>query len=283
MLQPTLTALTDHLPRAQLREATERLSLRYRHYEKPYLRDKLDYFAYLITRLPATLAAIEAVFKEIPDNAITSFLDLGAGPGTGYLAAQKRFPLLKQATLLETDPEFIAIGKQLIADPVDWQQTHLPSTLLPHDVVLMSYSLGEIPESEQIVSDAFAACQQFLVLIEPGTPEGYARIITARKQLLALGAFMVAPCPNYLPCPMTGNDWCHFPARVERSSLHRQLKSGTLGFEDEKFSYLIVAKEKVHVQFTLCKAGVIEQKIVSKKDNDLYKKCRKLDWGDVLD
>jgi ribosomal protein RSM22 (predicted rRNA methylase) len=264
-----------------LRQAAEEISQRYRLGEKPYLTRKEHYLAYLITRYPATLAAISQVFKTVKNFSIESILDLGAGPGTGWVAAQNYFPMLKQATLLETDPEFIALGQQNTDERVTWQEAHLPCTLTPHDLVLMSYSLNEMPDPEEIIHLAFAATKKLLVIIEPGTPEGYARIIKIRTQLLDIGAHIVAPCPNALPCPMQSNDWCHFPARVERSAQHRQLKGGTLGYEDEKFSYLIVSKEKVetpcarlvaptamhggHVQLTLCTQGHIEKKTVSKK------------------
>jgi len=33
-----------------------------------------------------------------------------------------------------------------------------------------------------------------------------------------------------------------FPSDVQRHSQHRQLKGGELGYEDEKFSYLVAAK-----------------------------------------
>ncbi len=298
-MQNQIELLSQGIPVKMLQQAFEELSARYRAKEKPYLTSHTHYLAYLITRMPATNAALSQVFKQAHNFDPLSLLDLGAGPGTGYLAAKTYFPNLSQATLVEADAKFIALGKQLITDSVLWQHTALPCPLKPHDLVLLSYSLNEMKDPAQIVKTAWQATQQLLVIIEPGTPEGYQRIIEMRTMLLSLGAHMVAPCPNALPCPMQESNWCHFPARLSRSKLHKQLKGGDLGYEDEKFSYLIVSKTAYdtprarivaplgmhtgHVQLTLCSEGELKSCTVSQKDKLLYKKCRKAEWGDSLE
>jgi len=135
-----------------------------------------------------------------------------------------------------------------------------------------------------------------LVVIEPGTMKGSAHIRAVRQQLLDLGGQLIAPCPHKLACP---SDWCHFAARVERTRLHRQIKGGALGYEDEKFSYVIAAKEGAfacenrvvrhpikgsgHVKLTLCtQDGKWEERIVSKKHGPLYRQARDADWGDSI-
>ncbi|HLF66282.1 MAG TPA: small ribosomal subunit Rsm22 family protein [Gammaproteobacteria bacterium] len=293
-----IEALAKDIPVTMLQQAAAELSARYRANEMPYLTTHTHYLAYLITRMPATYAALCAVFKQAGQCNPRSMLDLGAGPGTGYFAAKAYFPDLAQVTLLEADPKFIRLGQQLITDSVLWQQASLPCQLVPHDLVLLSYSLNEMTDPAQIVQAAWQATQQLLVIIEPGTPHGYQRIIAMRDLLLSMDAHIIAPCPNALPCPMQAGNWCHFPARLSRSKLHRQLKGGELGFEDEKFSYLIVAKEahpianarivapkqthKGHLQLTLCMEGELKSCTVSQKDKALYKKCRKVDWGDSV-
>jgi ribosomal protein RSM22 (predicted rRNA methylase) len=116
-----------------------------------------------------------------------------------------------------------------------------------------------------------------------------------REELLAAGAHMAAPCPAEMPCPLTVPDWCHFAARVERSSLHRRLKEGALGYEDEKYSYVALTRQAVHmaasrvlrrpvhhpglIELQLCTPGGVAARRVSKRDRDAFRAARKAEWG----
>ncbi|WP_228984764.1 small ribosomal subunit Rsm22 family protein, partial [Streptomyces sp. DH12] len=120
-------------------------------------------------------------------------------------------------------------------------------SLAPADLVTVSYVLNELtaPDRAALV-DAAADAAQAVVIVEPGTPDGYARVIEARDRLIAAGFHVAAPCPHSAACPIVpGTDWCHFSARVSRSSLHRQIKGGTLAYEDEKFSYVAATRRPV--------------------------------------
>ena len=271
--------------------------------------------AYLAVRVPATYAANLHVFSEIhqlaPEASISTILDLGAGPGTTLHAASQVFPSIRQATLVEVDASLIALGKRLgressrvVIRDANWIQADIraESTWEPHDLVVISYALGELPQSvaEKVALQAWASANEFLAIIEPGTVRGFGYIHAARALLIAAGAHLVAPCPHMMDCPMAvAGDWCHFAARVERTSLHRQLKGGLLGHEDEKFSYVVVGREPVatpktrivrhpqklsgHVKLLLCTEHGLEGRTITKSQKEQYREARKAEWGDGWD
>ena len=190
-----------------------------------------------------------------------------------------------------------------VIQQAQWLQQDLRSGLAceKHDLVVISYTLGELPQAaaEAVLNKAWKCAGKFLVVVEPGTRRGFAAINTVRSALIASEATILAPCPHHFTCPMAAaGDWCHFSQRVERTSQHRQLKGGALGYEDEKFSYLVAAKNNSpsagarivrhpgkhsgHVQLVLCTPeGKIENRTITRSSKDVYKRARKAEWGDV--
>ena len=262
---------------------------------EPLTDDEIE--AYFIARMPATFAATTAVLKEVCQRIscqITHFLDLGAGLGTGFTAAKEIFPQIEKATLIEKNPKMISRGKQCI--DAEWVEGDFSKIALPKaDLVLFSYSFGELTEAIQIeaLEKAWKSAS-VLVMVEPGTPKGFSHILKARSHLIEQGGYMIAPCPYKGPCPMAQKgDWCHFSVRLERTREHRHLKEAELGWEDEKFSYIAMgkdparpAKERIlrhpqkrsgHVILELCPGGT---KTISRKQKELYKWARKAKWGD---
>ena len=253
--------------------------------------------AYLVTRMPATYAAAHAVLREAtkPLGAIGSILDVGAGTGAASLAARTYFPDAA-ITLLEKDPSFTAAARQWLPDAtVLASDIARVATLPPHDLVIAAYSLGEF--GAQFAAALWKAACVALVLIEPGTPRGFALLRKVRSDLLAAGARMIAPCPVETACPLVDPDWCHFAARVERSSLHRRVKGGELGHEDEKFSYVALAREPVDlpaariirhprhnpglIEIETCTNAGLRSERISKRDRERFRAARKAAWGDA--
>jgi ribosomal protein RSM22 (predicted rRNA methylase) len=314
-LQDAIQRETDKVDRRKLALATAQLTEHYKaaDFSTPAVATEAHRAAYLAVRFPATYAAICRVFAEIklraPECGITSLLDLGSGPGTALFAAAEQFPQLQQATLIESDAAWIAVGQRLaeqsestVVQQAQWLEQDLRSGLScdKHDLVVISYTLGELPQAaaEAVLNKAWKCAGKFLVLIEPGTRRGFAAINAMRSALLTNAATIVAPCSHHFACPMAAaGDWCHFSQRVERTSQHRQLKGGALGYEDEKFSYLIAAtnnlpsatarivrhpgKHSGHVKLVLCTTeGKIENRTITRSSKEAYKHARKAEWGD---
>ena len=107
--------------------------------------------------------------------------------------------------------------------------------------------IGEIDDAERsaLTELMWAKTRDTLLIVEPGTPAGYARILALRAQLIASGAHVAAPCPHDGTCPLTAPDWCHFTQRLPRSRAHKQLKGAELPFEDEKFTYVALTRAPV--------------------------------------
>lgn len=270
--------------------------------------------AYALVRSPATFAAAREVFKRIriaaPDFAPKTLLDVGAGIGTSTWAAAEAFPSLQAASLVEHAPEMLRLGKAVAHEasvPLlrDAQWLLGDVGRLPHDdyeMAIASYVLGEIPlDRRASAMDRWWDQAETLVVIEPGTPEGFERIIEVRESLRRAGASLLAPCPHERLCPMAGRDWCHFSVRLQRTRIHRAVKGGALGFEDEKFSYVVASKSKQrvdpsggrivrhpmirsgHKTFEVCTPdGEIEKETISRRQGEMYKAARRLGWGDEL-
>jgi ribosomal protein RSM22 (predicted rRNA methylase) len=315
-LQDAIQRETEKVDHRKLAQATAQLTEHYKaaDFSRPAVATEAHRAAYLAVRMPATYAAISRVFAEIkllaPQDEITSLLDLGAGPGTALFAAAQQFPQLRQATLIESDASWIAVGKRLAeqsdfasVEQTQWVQQDLRSGLAceEHDLVVISYTLGELPQAaaEAVLNKAWKCAGKFLVVVEPGTRRGFAAINTLRSALIAGAATILAPCPHHFTCPMAAaGDWCHFSQRMERTSQHRRLKGGALGYEDEKFSYLVAAKNNPpftgarivrhpgkhsgHVKLALCTPqGNIENRTVTRSSKEAYKRARKADWSDA--
>ena len=288
---------------------------------------RIQGLAYVAARLPATMAVQNHVFAQLSTRAcagINTLLDIGSGPGTAAWTALAAFPNLTGITLIEHNNIFLGICRGLTAGHPLQDNLHLQHTPFPNlaagthkpraDCVLLSYMLNEQPAAKRmkVIQAAWDATSQFLIVIEPGTPTGFMNIRTARQALIDQGGHCIAPCLHNETCPMSASDWCHFSARVPRDRQHKAVKSGTLDYEDEKYSYLIMGKtshaptdlmtdhgiddpitpqgrlvkkprlRKGHVIMSLCTASGLVEKVVSKSDKELYKRVKKKSWGDVV-
>ncbi|PPK70899.1 small ribosomal subunit Rsm22 family protein [Actinokineospora auranticolor] len=306
-------ALADEVsgfPPARLGEVVRGLIERYRTGVDPrsvVLDSEVAAVAYAAYRMPATHAALGAVFDVVsglaPGFEPASMVDVGGGTGAAVWAALAAWGSLREVTVIDQSAQALALGKRLAGRGglrgVQWRRAGI-GEVPPADVVTMSYVLNELTERAR--ADAVAALARaggLVVVVEPGTPAGYERVLAARDVLVAAGLRVVAPCPHSGACPIpTGQDWCHFTARLNRSAVHRKIKDATLGFEDEKFSYVAAAradwapapgrvvrhpvKRKGLVSLRVCGAdGALADVTVTKRTPESYRDARDVAWGDA--
>ena len=318
-LPPLLRRAVDRtlsgMPLNELAATAAVLSQRYREEPrggKTHVAGDRDALAYLAVRLPATYAAVRASFAAVaearPDFAPKTALDIGAGPGTALWAAADCWPALADALLVEASPVFRAFGEQLTAEMQQPHTTWRTSDVAldeingePRDLVTLAYVLNELaPEDRpRLVEGLWRLTTDTLVIVEPGTPAGWQRILAARRQLIEGGAHVIAPCPHANVCPLRPPDWCHFARRVARSRLHRQAKSADVPWEDEKFSYVAVSREAAtvagarviarprkasgRVTLKLCRPdGSAGDQLFSRRDGAQFKRASRSDWGSSL-
>lgn len=313
-LRQGVDALLEGTPLSALKDAGKALSGRYRAEVRDgrlHMANDMAVRAYLAQRLPATYAAVRAAIEAVeiarPDFLPKTLLDVGAGPGTVLWATADAWPALDRVVLLEASGPVRTVGQRLASGlPIrcDWlagDATIFPPDIQPADLVAIAYVLDELPPASlpKLIDRLWALSADTLLVVEPGTPAGWRRILEARARLIAAGAHILAPCPHAAACPLAAPDWCHFSRRVARSRLHRLSKDADVPWEDEKFIYLAASRQPAaassvrvlapprtgsgKVALKLCQPdGSVAERLFTKRDGDAFKAARRVDWGDQL-
>ncbi|TAI60625.1 small ribosomal subunit Rsm22 family protein [Bradyrhizobium sp. Leo170] len=274
------------------------------------IKSETDALAYALARMPATYAAVAASLNALveirPDFAPTSLLDIGAGPGTASWAAAQAFSSLQRFVLLDANASLRALALELAGTRLREANYELgPARKLladaeRADLVVASYMIGEIDEAERtaLARLMWEKTGEALVIVEPGTPAGYARIIALRAQLIAAGAHVAAPCPHDAECPLEAPDWCHFSQRLARSRAHMQVKGAEVPFEDERFAYVALTRTpiashpsrvlaqpvvgKAEVTAKLCTPSGLSIAKIPRRAKADYARARRWRWGDAV-
>lgn len=310
-LKAALDAKLEGLPRHDIAARAAQISKTYRDGgNSRIIASPADALAYALVRMPATYAALTACLNALlemrPDFAPQSLLDVGAGPGTASWVAAEVFPSLQNFMLLDINAALQALALELARDHAPLaamtcrRDTGALDEAEPADLVIASYLIGEVADAERrtLTERLWTKTRDILLVVEPGTPAGYARIIELRAQLIAAGAHVMAPCPHDGACPLSAPDWCHFAQRLPRLRAHIQVKEAELPFEDEKFSYVVLTRTppakrlsrvlgppvvgKVEISARLCTAQGLQAATVPRRDKAAYAAARHWSWGKTL-
>jgi ribosomal protein RSM22 (predicted rRNA methylase) len=312
-LKAALEAKLHGLSRSDAAERSAAISQTYRSGGgSAAIRTETDALAYALARMPATYAAMTASLNALgeirPDFAPKNLLDIGAGPGTAAWAAAETFSSLADFSLIDANTALRTLaldlfGKSSRLSKLQYTQGEARAVLSdaePADLVVASYLLGEMGDTERadLAGLMWARTSDTLLIVEPGTPAGYARILDLRRRLIALGAHVAAPCPHDGECPLAAPDWCHFAQRLPRSRAHKALKDAELPFEDEKFAYVALTRlpvprrpsrvlaqpdiGKVEVRVKLCTPDGLVVARVPRRAKANYVRARHWRWGDAV-
>lgn len=301
-----------HYPSQQWSDAARRLSERYRAPRdgSPFVTSAIDALAYTAMMMPATYAQLSRGIRmctpRVNSAQWQSVLDIGSGPGTALWAAHMYMPHLTMRTAIERDPHFVELARHL-CQPLDGQTTFIQQDIThnpswdSHDVVIIGHVLNELSavQRSRVLEAAWAATNELLVIVEPGTSAFFGMIRQIRQELIDKGAHVVAPCTHHTMCPMAGDDWCHFGQKIARPDFQRHARAVHVGWEEAKVSLVAVSKRPVvlsgqriihdpvhhkgYIALPVCDSHGLHMTSVSKRDKIAHARARRMDWGDIWD
>ena len=288
----------------ELRDTARILSDRYMNAKRTgqsLLNKNLEVLAYSIIRMPATFGAINKALEETLDiynPTIKTVLDIGSGTGAGEWAVLSNINV-EEIICIEREKEMENMAKKLLQghNNINWKNQDIVHSNITDkaDLVITSYMINELQEAskEKVIKDILETFNKLAIFIEPGTPEGFNNIRRVQRLALESNLNIIAPCTCQAECNLPADDWCHSIVRVERSKVHKFVKDADVPYEDEKFSYIAISREKIDnsgarilrhpnissgfIKVKLCNNGNIEEKTITKKEKDLKKKDEKLE------
>ena len=235
-LKEKLEQEIDGIELRKLKQSAQNISEKYRDKSQNKMSTRLitskeDAIAYAVSRMPATYGAVYSALEHslemIQDEKITSLLDVGAGTGTATWAANELLNI-ERNICVENEDYMLNLGKKLMQDEITYVQWIKKNVITDNleqgaDLVISAYVLNEIkPENRiQILEKLWNSTEKLLLIIEPGTPEGYNQIKEIRDYFIKKGANIVAPCAHERECKIPKGDWCAFSCRVARTKVHK--------------------------------------------------------------
>jgi ribosomal protein RSM22 (predicted rRNA methylase) len=310
----------DGYDHRQLRASADALSQAYRSGDlpdRPMLHDDASVRAYAAPRMPATVAAIGAALHHVAEVMTSAtprvLIDIGAGTGAAGWAALDVWPTIAELVFLEPEDAARDLGRRLARDcplpalrSAEWRpwqmsrESGVPDVRA--DLATAAYVYGELCGADRDrLTTQLGTVAPLVVIVEPGTPSGYRRILRARDQLIGLGMRIAAPCPHDVGCPLAGSgaDWCHFGARLARSSRQRRVKDAQLSYEDEKYAFVAATRHPVDVadaarvvrrpqygrrvvRLELCRPDGTAAPLSVPRSSSSYRAARHVKWGSLF-
>lgn len=307
-IRQKISKLFEGQTKSTLTETRERITYKYKTQQavnKSIFEKQQDSVVYAISRMPATFGVLFQLLKDLIDQGkisdVNSLIDIGSGTGAGYFACKEVFGEI-EISLYERDKHMIEVfNKFETRKEVNKFDLIKDDLSQKADLVMCSYVFSELNEEGRklALKKMMESSNRYVLIVDTGTPRTYENFMRLKQYVTDLGYKVTAPC-NHDKCGLK-NDYCQFYARIERSSLMKLSKNASLSYEDEKYFYLLIDKQVKNdrkedlgrviyrpkittnfVELKLCTNNGVVQKIITKKDKDVYKKARKININELI-
>ncbi len=266
--------------------------------------------SYVASRMNETSIIVDKVLKTIfqvvDKSEVESVLDLGSGTGSVLWALENFFSNIN-ITAVEREKCMQKYAKVLckslnlnieyvLQDVLSKETNNLSNC----DLVIESFMLNEMAEKDsyKALDLMINKANKYILLVEPGTPKSYQKMMQIRDCVVAKNLKVLLPCTHCKKCPLI-NDYCNFTVRLNRSKFLKNIKGGALGYEDEKYFYLLLSKQDIKnvenmvirkpivrkscIDLKLCNnGGKVNNITITKKDKENYSKAKKIKHGDIF-
>ena len=296
-----------------IKEDAQDISQNYRKNERKgnsLILKKSEAIAYAIARMPATYGAISNAIEktmEIYNPKINSVADIGAGTGSACIAVNEIMDV-DEIDCFEREEVMLEVGREIcsnyspIKDKVSWNKLDIVNDTIDnkYDMVVSAYMINELKENQisDVIDKIWKMTNDIVIIIEPGTVQGYNNIMKVKEKIIELGGNIISPCMSK-KCGLSKDDWCNFYCRVQRTKMHKNLKVGEASFEDEKFMYIAVTKKQINIdnksriirhpliyngfiKLKVCNNEGVQEIRVTKKEKERFKIAKKAKHGDLV-
>lgn len=198
--------------------------------------------------LPLNFLRSQSVFVEAQARkfplAEGELLDFGSGLGAGSYPWICGFP--GPVTFVERSAEAQKLHQQILQHSGFKNRFHWISERdirnQKNRTALFSYSLTELSKAPDWVKE----CES-LIWIEPSTRDDGRKLLEKRRDLLAHGFSMWAPCPHQEGCPLledSKTDWCHDRIHIKMPKWFLEIEQNLpMKNQTLTFSYLLASRK----------------------------------------
>lgn len=194
-----------------------------------YVLDDKKVSAYTLFYLPTNIPKLSFLLERLDESLLEdlkdcAFVDYGSGPGTYTLAWADFFSEgIKRNFFLIDNSQKMLKQAQKLAQGIELQGNFFFSKNIPTSdlkdrktVICFGHSLNEMKPAKA-VKKIESIDSEYVLFIEPGTPESFEKLLEVRKSLLSKGYDILFPCLSSENCPLDGSDkkdWCHQVIRM---------------------------------------------------------------------